>query len=636
MLPNSHFYLIITFLALFSASVWADEVDYVVTGIEEPLLTNVVNHVSAYRVGASAKLNARLRRKLIEDTKTAAANAVRPYGYFNPVISTELVPLKDGKWTLNVDIKTGPPVLVTELKLELQGPGKELKSVKDWHQAFPLKEGKRLNQLAWDRTKLEVIDRLEEVGYLSAGFSRHSIRVDPIANTARLDLALNTGSQAVMGRVTFHQDILSEGILDSLQRFEQGDAYSAWLLEKFRLDLWRSGYFEDIEVVERRELSADPPRVNLDVNLQPRMKNTYQGTLGFGTDTQIRMQLLWGRHLLSPRGDNFDVGFGWQQKDNEFSLQSNYRLPRKTSTRQFWIASFGLRSEKQTLEVSENDDLENRFNIARGTVDDFSLRFGKTRARNIKGGMEQLFETVFAQYLHEQRDFNLTGNADMAAAILTGDGANEPLLKNTSNSLAIGMDWDWPEIRGTGFQTTGHHEKAWIFTSNEAWGSEIDYSQVYLSSRVNFLLGNRWKFLLRAEAGYSDARSSVETISIGDSELNITLTDLPSLYRFKAGGSQSVRGYAFEFLDTNGLGSNNILTGSAEVEYRFLDDWSAAAFIDVGNAFDDWSRPALKLGTGFGVRWYSAIGALRLDFAQGWDLEGDPWRIHLTIGTPLL
>lgn len=623
-------------LALFSASVWADEVDYVVTGIEEPLLTNVVNHVSAYRVGASAKLNARLRRKLIEDTKSAAANAVRPYGYFNPVISTELMPVKDGQWTLNVDIKTGPPVLITELKLELNGPGRELKSVKDWHQAFPLTEGKRLNQLAWDRAKLEVIDRLEEVGYLSAEFSRHSIYVDPIANTARLDLALNTGSQAVMGRVTFNQDVLSEGILDSLQRFEQGDAYSAWLLEKFRLDLWRSGYFKDIEVVERRELSAEPPRVNLDVNLQPRKKNTYQGTLGFGTDTQIRMQLLWGRHLLSPRGDNFDVGFGWQQKDNEFSLQSNYRLPRKTNTRQFWIASFGLKSEKQTLEVSENGDLENRFNIARGTVDDFSLRFGKTRARNIKGGMEQLFETVFAQYLHEQRNFSLTGNADMADAILIGDRANDPLLKNSSSSLAIGMDWVWPEIRGTGFETSGHHEKAWIFTSNEAWGSEIDYSQVYLSSRVNFLHGSRWKLLLRAEAGYSDVRSSVETISIGDSELNITLTDLPSLYRFKAGGSRSVRGYAFEFLDTNGLGSNHILTGSAEVEYRFLDDWSAAAFIDVGNAFDDWSSPGLKLGTGFGVRWYSAIGALRLDFAQGWDLEGDPWRIHLTIGTPLL
>jgi translocation and assembly module TamA len=612
------------FLALFSASVWADEVDYVVTGIEEPLLTNVVNHVSAYRVGASAKLNARLRRKLIEDTKSAAANAVRPYGYFNPVISTELMPVKDGQWTLNVDIKTGPPVLITELKLELNGPGRELKSVKDWHQAFPLTEGKRLNQLAWDRAKLEVIDRLEEVGYLSAEFSRHSIYVDPIANTARLDLALNTGSQAVMGRVTFNQDVLSEGILDSLQRFEQGDAYSAWLLEKFRLDLWRSGYFKDIEVVERRELSAEPPRVNLDVNLQPRKKNTYQGTLGFG------------RHLLSPRGDNFDVGFGWQQKDNEFSLQSNYRLPRKTNTRQFWIASFGLKSEKQTLEVSENGDLENRFNIARGTVDDFSLRFGKTRARNIKGGMEQLFETVFAQYLHEQRNFSLTGNADMADAILIGDRANDPLLKNSSSSLAIGMDWVWPEIRGTGFETSGHHEKAWIFTSNEAWGSEIDYSQVYLSSRVNFLHGSRWKLLLRAEAGYSDVRSSVETISIGDSELNITLTDLPSLYRFKAGGSRSVRGYAFEFLDTNGLGSNHILTGSAEVEYRFLDDWSAAAFIDVGNAFDDWSSPGLKLGTGFGVRWYSVIGALRLDFAQGWDLEGDPWRIHLTIGTPLL
>lgn len=627
--------LIVT-LALSSATVCADEIEYVVSGIDEPMLGNVINHVSAYRLGSSARLNTRLRRKLQADTELAAANAMRPYGYFNPEIDVTINQEEPGKWLLNVNVETGPPVVVEDLQFELTGPGIELESLQDWYQAFPLAEGTVLNQQAWDTAKLEALDLLETEGYLQAEFKRHTMNVDPAANTARLALVLDTGPQAIMGKVNFNQDTVNAGVLTGLQRFQQGDAYSSWLLEKLRLDLWRSGYFEDIEVVERRELTAIPARVDLDVNFEPRKKNTYQSTLGYGTDTLIRGQFLWSRHLLSTRGDNLNVGFGWQQKDDEFALQANYRLPRETNPRQFWVASAGMKSEKQVLEVSESGDLENRYNIARGTVSGFSLRAGKTRARNIQGGFEQLFETVYVEFLNETNDFSLTQNAETtfeepAIPVLTGS-----VLKNTSNSAAIGMDWAWPEIRGSGFSTTGHHERAWIFTSNSAWGSEVEYSQVYLSSRMNFLAGENWKFLLRAEVGYSDAVTRTAIIPVDENDLTITGTELPSLYRFKAGGSRSVRGYAFERLDSNGLGSNNILTASAEVEYRFLGNWSAAAFIDVGNAFNDWSSPDLKLGSGFGLRWYSTIGAFRLDFAQGWDLTGDPWRIHLTIGTPLL
>jgi translocation and assembly module TamA len=628
--------LLIICLALLSATVCADQVEYKVSGIDEPMRTNVLNHVSAYRVGSSARLNSRLRRKLVEDAKSAATGAMRPFGYFHPVVSIELAAKSQDIWRLNVSVKAGPPVLVETLQLELTGPGSGLASLAGWYADFPLAEGQVLNQQAWDKAKLEVIVLLEEAGYLQAGFSRHAIRVDTVANTARLELVLDTGPQAVMGTVKFKQDILSDGILDSLQRFQAGDAYNSWLLEKFRLDLWRSGYFEDIEVVERRELTANPPRVDLEVNFKPRKKNTYQGTIGFGTDTRARLQLLWGRHLLSPRGDNFDIGFGWQQKDNEFTLQTNYRLPRKTRTQQFWIASLGVKSEKQTLEVSATGDLENRFAVARGTVNDYSLRLGKTRARNMQGGFQQLYETVFVQFLNERRDFSLTGNVEPETRNSSMPGLLDDLLKSTSNSAAIGIDWDWPEIRGSGFHTVGHHERAWIFTSNDAWGSDIDYSQVFLSSRWNFLAGERWKFLFRAEAGYSDADTASVEVPTEEGELVVAVSDLPNLYRFRAGGSRSVRGYSFELLDNNGLGSNHILTASAEVEFHFHENWSVAAFMDVGNAFNDWSDPDLKRGTGLGLRWYSIIGALRLDVAKGWDLEGDPWQIHLTIGTPLL
>jgi translocation and assembly module TamA len=97
-----------------------------------------------------------------------------------------------------------------------------------------------------------------------------------------------------------------------------------------------------------------------------------------------------------------------------------------------------------------------------------------------------------------------------------------------------------------------------------------------------------------------------------------------------------VRGYAFESLSNNGIGSNNIVAASAEIEMMLRPNWSLAAFVDTGNAFNDWGEFELRTGAGVGLRWYSIAGPLRLDVAQGLDLPGDPWRIHFTIGTPLL
>ncbi len=630
------FPLLFICFAFGTAALLADEVVYEVNGVEEPMLTNVINHVTVFRLGSGAKLNSRLRRKLIEDTESSSKKALRPYGYFNPSVAVEIRPVETGKWAVSVDINPGLPVRIKELKVEVNGPGKELSEVIQWKKEFPLKEGKVLRQPVWDKAKLDIIETLEAIGYLSATFSRHAIRVDPVANTARLELSLETGPQAVIGAVTFKQDILNDGVLASLQRFTSGDAYNSWLLGKFRLDLWRSGYFEDIRIIERRDLLVDPPRVNLEVEFVPRKVNSYQSTVGFGTDTLARLQFRWVRHLLSRRGDNFDIGFGWQQKNNEYTLQGNYRLPRETRTQQFWIAQFGIKSENRSLTVSPDNNPDASFDIARGGFDDYFLRLGNTRVRNLKDGYEQLFETVYIQYLKENHNFQLIDNIKFLPAGLSLEDPVDQFVGRISRSLIVGLDWDWPEIRGIGFDTTGHHERAWVFTSNEAWGSDANFSQVYLSSRFNKRIGNRWKLLLRAEAGYSKARTWDYEIPSEAGNLGLSVTELPYMYRFKAGGSRSVRGYAFESLDNNSLGSNNIVTASAEVEYLFHDQWSVAAFADTGNAFNDWSKPALKFGSGIGLRWYSVIGALRLDVAKGWDLDGEPWRIHLTIGTPLL
>jgi translocation and assembly module TamA len=200
----------------------------------------------------------------------------------------------------------------------------------------------------------------------------------------------------------------------------------------------------------------------------------------------------------------------------------------------------------------------------------------------------------------------------------------------------VGISWDWPAVRGNAFQTVGHNHKAWIFTSNTAWGSDIDFSQAYLSSRWNKIFRERWKILLRGEAGYSDARVTTRELNTEEGLIRVSATELPFAYRFKAGGGQSVRGYGFESLSNNSIGSNHIVTASAELEMQFRPKWSAAVFFDIGNAFNEWDEMNLKKGAGVGIRWYSIAGAIRLDLAQALDEPGKPWRLHFTIGSPLL
>ncbi|MCF5646079.1 BamA/TamA family outer membrane protein, partial [Pseudomonas syringae] len=53
-----------------------------------------------------------------------------------------------------------------------------------------------------------------------------------------------------------------------------------------------------------------------------------------------------------------------------------------------------------------------------------------------------------------------------------------------------------------------------------------------------------------------------------------------------------------------------------------------------GNSFNTLDRPDLKTGVGFGVRWVSPVGPLRLDLAHGLDDDGGI-RLHFSMGPEL-
>lgn len=639
--PGTESRVVVVLLCALLGGVWSgiaagEEIRYAISGLNEPLLSNVRNSVEGFRLTGRALVSARQLEEVRQQAEARAREALKPYGYYRPEIVTELVRVRDERWRLNMRIRRGPPVRVAAANIAIRGEGATSSGLEEWRAEWPLTEGKTLNQETWRQEKDRAVEIAMAEGYLLAKYAEHVIELDLVRNEAKLSLVLDTGPQALFGNIEFRQDVVRPAVLRNVPRFDAGDPYSTELLEKFRLDLWSTGYFTDISVEEQRHPERTPPTVDLVASLKTETKNTYQGTIGFGTDTGMRAQALYQRRVLTSYGHRLDLGVGYQEFDDELSVRGTYRIPRLGDKREYWMGQLALQTENQDLEFKREESDEDFVKLANGNVDNLFLRLGKERVRDRKRGYQQIVETIFGQYLRESFDYDAGADAPPEVRDIAADPELGRLFRDHVRTLSFGMEWDRPAIAGKAFETSGYHDRAWIFTSSDAWGSERNFTQAYLSSRRSYLAGERFKFLLRAEVGYSDADVDTVELDIGGEPLTLSVTELPTQYRFKAGGSNSVRGYGFEQLNDNDIGSNHIITASAEIEMKILEKWSVAAFVDVGNAFNHWTERNLKRGMGIGVRWYSVAGPIRIDFAQAQDFEGRPWRIHFTMGSPLL
>ena len=479
----------------------AEELEFVINGVEEPELSNVRNRVQPFQLTRSSRVTRRSLKDLRHKSEQRAMEVLRPYGYYHATVKSEARKTADGGWVLELHITPGSPLVIRELNLELRGDGSKLKALQKWQAEWPLAVGKRLIQPQWEKQKQKALDISDDYGYLLAEFTQHELAVDLERNEAALTLILETGEQAVMGEVSFQQGTVKPRILENLPRFETGDPYNAWLLERFRIDIWRTGYFSRIEIVEDRQLEESPPRVNLAVSMKPRKLNTYQGAIGVGSDTGPRVQFSWNRHLISGNGDNLSLATGWQDHNNELFLRGNYRIPRRVKPRQFWVADLLIKKENEDLKVRENDFDENLIKLANGNINDYSLSLGRLKVRNRNKGYMQLFETIYTEFLRESIDYSDTSiDPPVLVSLLAGDAGEIPLT-STDQYLMIGINYDLPDIRGNGFEMVGQRHRASAFTSNGAWGSDADFSQVYISSRWNFIRGQTLEISFARRSG---------------------------------------------------------------------------------------------------------------------------------------
>jgi outer membrane protein insertion porin family len=167
-----------------------------------------------------------------------------------------------------------------------------------------------------------------------------------------------------------------------------------------------------------------------------------------------------------------------------------------------------------------------------------------------------------------------------------------------------------------------------------AYGSEVGFAKTFLQGFAyrrlpgrGFVLAGGARVGLAKAFAYELPRLDAEGNPVlGDNgiQLNDVVTDLPAAERFFSGGDTTVRGFALdrlgtdETLDPQGFpqGGNGMLVLNVELRAPFWKGLGLVGFVDTGNVFrraSDVDLAELRVATGFGVRYRSPIGPLRVD-----------------------
>jgi translocation and assembly module TamA len=160
--------------------------------------------------------------------------------------------------------------------------------------------------------------------------------------------------------------------------------------------------------------------------------------------------------------------------------------------------------------------------------------------------------------------------------------------------------------------------------TDKVLGSTFDFLQTRISARYIRSLSENSRALLRLNVGYTETSN---------------FSRLPPTSRFFAGGDESVRGFQFDSIgpkdaDGNVIGGQRLLVGSIEYEHRLFKNYHGALFVDAGNAFNGSTLDA-EVGVGFGIKWRSPLGPLRLYVGFPVSDNTESPRLHLRLGADL-
>ncbi|TCO82420.1 autotransporter secretion outer membrane protein TamA [Plasticicumulans lactativorans] len=504
-------------------------------------------------------------------------SALEPFGYYSPRIDAELASAAEG-FVATYRISPGEPVRLRAVDVRVDGAAHDDPAFAQLLAKNPLRPGEVLEHPRYEQFKSALQGLATERGYFEARFEVSEVRVDAGAHTADVELHLSSGKRYRFGAVSFQQGFLSPQLLARYNRIQPGSPYDATALIDLQSALADADYFQEIELQAGPE-RAEGDTIPVDVRLTPRARERYDFGLGYGTDTGPRARIAYADRWINAEGHRLNVDL--RLAPVKSTLTGEYLIPGEDPRTDQYAIRTGFEREDSSTLFSE--------------VGLFGVG-----ARHQDGLWQRVLslDYQFERYREDEE------------------------LRN-SKLLIPGVTWSRIEADDRMNVSQGTRLDLRLRGAAEPLLSDLSFVQASVSAKWVWRLTADSRLLTRGDLG--------TTWSSNDPAL-------PPSIRFAAGGDNSVRGYDYKSIgprdsDDKVLGGKRLIVGSLEYEHRVDGPWSVAAFVDVGDAFDE--SPEFKVGAGLGVRWSSPIGPIRLDLAHGFDEPGDAFRIHFTLGPDL-
>ncbi len=352
----------------------------------------------------------------------------------------------------------------------------------------------------------------------------------------------------------------------------EGELYNATDMNKSRDRLKKTGYFKEVDFTTSRGSTEE--KINLDVKVE----ETPTGAVTFGVGYST-IESVVGTASISDR-NLFGLGYagslkaslGFKTQNARISFMNPYFLGSR------FAAGIDLYHERVEYFTEYN------YKITGG-----DLRFGRSLTDSLR---------VDAMYKYEIVDvYNVAANASLYVRQQEGQTTTSAISLTPSVDT---LDDYFNPRRGT---------KTSLFIQDA--GGILGGTNYF----VKVLGQTSWFFPLPLNTTLN-LRGQVGTIQPYGGKI------LPIYEKFFVGGITTVRGFEYGKagpVDINDepIGAKNMVVFNTELIFPISREigLKGAIFLDIGKGFDNWSdMTPLRIGAGPGIRWYSPLGPIHIDF----------------------
>jgi translocation and assembly module TamA len=540
----------------------------------EPLKKLFQEHLPPPRAEDRERRGSTLR-PWIRDIRRRVPEIAASEGYFSAALDVDFA--DEARSQIVVRVNPGPRTVVDKVDIEfkghLAGAGPELEARRRaLRDSWTLKPGSPLRSDDWDLAKTQLGEELVEVDYAAGELAESEARVDAEAAKAALRLVLDSGPPYTMGDVRIHGiENYSESVVRRLVDLERGERYSARRLLALQRRIQEGPWFSSVVVDIEREAGATQ-QVPVKVTVVERPRAEVGVAVGYGTDDGARFEVAYRYRDLFDRGFDLQSSLRISQ-ERQIGYADVYFPPGLWASRKYGSIPFkdsvGVLAEHSTIEKLEL----NRIALAgyrHFKLDDFETRVGLS-------------------YQVERAE---------------PEGAEERIKRALAPIVAV----TWRNVDNVFDPTRGGVLNVQFAAGAKELASGNDFFKAYAQYTHWIPLGKMDQLLLRAEVGrnFTDDR-----------------TRIPEDFLFRAGGSRSNRGYAYQSLGVEEgeaiVGGRVTTTGTVEYVHWLNERWGAAAFVDVGDAKDSVDDLEPNPSYGVGARFKTPAGPFAIDLAYAQD-----------------